>query len=172
MAAIAVEGLPRFTGHPLEYSHQLEASGVPRAQAEVHARAMTAMFLHNFDALVTRDYLDSRFDAFELRVESKLDRRLAEFAVGIEQRFVGIDKRFTQLEASIVQRFAAIDRRFTELEADIARRFTELEAGIVGRFAAVDVRFERIEDKFNLVYWMQGMTIACVVIPLIRGFLG
>ena len=26
-------------------------------------------------------------------------------------------------------------------------------------------------DKFNLVYWMQGFTIACVVIPAIHGFL-
>jgi hypothetical protein len=26
--------------------------------------------------------------------------------------------------------------------------------------------------ELNLIYWMQGMTIACVVIPLIRSFLG
>jgi hypothetical protein len=52
MAAIAFD--------PLEYTHQLEASGVPREQAEVHAKTMTTMFLHNLDALVTRDYLDSR----------------------------------------------------------------------------------------------------------------
>ncbi len=153
MAAIAFEGLPRFTGHPLEYTHQLEASGVPRAQAEVHARAMTAMFLHNFDALVTKDYLDSRFNEFETRIEAKMDKRLAEFAEGI-------DKRFTGMETDINWRFAEIDKRFTEMQTDISRRF-----------AAVDVRFERIDGKFNLVYWMQGMTIACVVIPLIRGFL-
>jgi len=60
----------------LEYTHELEASGVPRDQAEVHAKAMTARFLHNFDALVTTDYLDTRLNEFELRVESKLDKRL------------------------------------------------------------------------------------------------
>jgi hypothetical protein len=123
---------------------------VPRAQAEVHAKAMTAMFLHNFDALLTRDYLDSRFNEFETRVEARLDRRLAEFALDIDKRFTGIDERF-----------AAIDKQFTELKADINRRF-----------AAVDVRFERIEGRFNLVYWMQGLTIVCVVVPLIRAFLG
>ena len=121
-----------------------------RAQAEVHAKAMTAMFLHNFDALLTRDYLDSRFNEFETRVEARLDRRLAEFALDIDKRFTGIDERF-----------AAIDKQFTELKADINRRF-----------AAVDVRFERIEGRFNLVYWMQGLTIVCVVVPLIRAFLG
>ena len=123
---------------------------MPRAQAEVHAKAMTAMFLHNFDALLTRDYLDSRFNEFETRVEARLDRRLAEFAFDIDKRFTGIDERF-----------AAIDKQFTELKAHINRRF-----------AAVDVRFERIEGRFNLVYWMQGLTIVCVVVPLIRAFLG
>ena len=69
MAAVAFD--------PLEYTHQLEAQGVPREQAEVHAKAMTAMFLHNFDALVTKDYLDSRFSEFETRVEAKMDKRFA-----------------------------------------------------------------------------------------------
>ena len=69
MAAVAFD--------PLEYTHQLEASGVPRAQAEVHARAMTAMFLHNFDALVTNDYLDARFTEYESRFELKMDKRFA-----------------------------------------------------------------------------------------------
>ena len=73
MAAIAFD--------PLEYTHQLEASGVPREQAEVHAKAMTAMFLHNFDALVTKDYLDSRFNEFETRIEAKMDKRFAEIDV-------------------------------------------------------------------------------------------
>ncbi len=53
MAAVAFD--------PLGYTHDLEATGVPREQAEVHAKAMTAMFLHNFDALVTTDYLDTHF---------------------------------------------------------------------------------------------------------------
>ena len=75
MAAVAFD--------PLEYTHQLEASGVPRAQAEVHARAMTAMFLHNFDALVTKDYLDVRLSEFETRLETRLDKR-------IDQRFAEV----------------------------------------------------------------------------------
>lgn len=98
----------------LEYAHQLEAVGMPREQAEVVAKGVTRMFIHNFDTLVTRDYLDTRFTEFETRIEAKMDRR----------------------------------------------------------FAAVDVRFERMQGRFNLVYWMQGLTLACVVVPLIRSFLG
>ena len=135
MAAVAFD--------PLEYTHQLEASGVPRAQAEVHARAMTAMFLHNFDALVTKDYLDVRLTEFETRLEARVDKR--------------IDQRFAELEERFVGRFADIDKRFTEVDQ---------------RFAGIDLRLERMEGKFTLVYWMQGLTIACVVIPVIRSFLG
>ncbi|MCP5148615.1 MAG: hypothetical protein H6991_09980 [Pseudomonadales bacterium] len=87
---------------------------MPREQAEVVAKGVTRMFIHNFDTLVTRDYLDTRFTEFETRIEAKMDRR----------------------------------------------------------FAAVDVRFERMQGRFNLVYWMQGLTLACVVVPLIRSFLG
>ena len=89
------------------------------------AKGVTRMFIHNFDTLVTRDYLDTRFTRFETRIEAKMDRR------------------------------------FTEMAGDIDRRF-----------AVVDVRFERVQGRFNLVYWMQGLTLACVVVPLIRSFLG
>ena len=32
----------------LEYAHQLEAAGMLRAQAEVVAKGLTSMFIHNF----------------------------------------------------------------------------------------------------------------------------
>jgi hypothetical protein len=76
MAAIAFD--------PLEYTHQLEASGVSREQAEVHAKAMTAMFLHNFDALVTKDYLDTRFSEQALKMEllaAQIDGKLGKLYV-------------------------------------------------------------------------------------------
>ena len=135
MAAIAFD--------PLEYTHELEASGVPREQAEVHAKAMTAMFLHNFDALVTKDYLESRFSEFETRVEATMDRR-----------FMDVDKHFVDMETKL-------DKRFSEVHSSMDRKFAES-----------DVRFERIEGKFLLMYWMQGLTIACVVIPAVCTLLG
>ena len=52
MAAVAFDSL--------HYAHQLEAAGMPRAQAEVIAQGLTSMFVHNFDSLVTKDYLDVR----------------------------------------------------------------------------------------------------------------
>ena len=151
MAAIAFD--------PLEFTHELEASGVPREQAEVHAKAMTARFLHNFDALVTTDYLDTRFTEFELRVESKLDKRLAELETNLDARFSNVDERFASIDA----RFDSIDVRFDSIDA----RFAQMDT----RFSKMDVRFERMEGKFSLVFWMLGLTIVCVVVPEILKFL-
>ena len=67
----------------LEYAHQLEAAGLSREQAEVVAKGVTRMFIHNFDSLVTRDYLDTRFTEFETRFEAKMDRRFADFRLDV-----------------------------------------------------------------------------------------
>ena len=79
---------------PLEYSRLLEGAGVPRDQAEVHARAMTTAFLHNVDALVTKDYLDSRFCEFETRIEANINRRFAE----VDNRFAEVDVRLARID--------------------------------------------------------------------------
>ena len=205
MAAVAFD--------PLEYTHQLEASGVPREQAEVHAKAMTALFLHNFDALVTKDYLDSRFNEFETRVEAGMDKRFADMEVAVDKRCtdlesridkrfvdmeVAVGKRFTDMESRIDKRFVemevAVDKRFTDMESRIDKRIMDMEVGVderfagaesridkrfVGaesvmnqRFAEIDLRLEHMDGRFNLLYWMQGLTIACVVVPVIHGFWG
>jgi len=83
--------------NPLEYAEQLEAAGMPRAQAQVVAKGLTTMFIHNFDELVTKDYLDTRFSEFESRIdlrvsklESKMDVRFARVNVILGILLVGI----------------------------------------------------------------------------------
>ena len=137
---------------PMEFAHQLEGAGFTRQQAEAVAKGYTAMLVHNFDALVTKDYLDTRFTEFETRVELSMDRRFREMEAEIDRRFSGMDARFTGID----KRFAGIDKRFAEMDQG---------------FAGMDVRFERLEGKFRLVFWMLGLTIACVVVPVIRDFL-
>ena len=146
MAAVAFD--------PLGYTHELEASGVPREQAEVHAKAMTAMFLHNFDALVTKDYLDTRFSEFETRVESKMDNRFNAMETSVDQRF-------NAMETSVNKRFAEVDKQFTELESKMDRRFDGLE-----------LRFERIRGDFSKIYVMLGISIATATIPILQNLLG
>ena len=70
---------------------------MPRAQAQVVAKGLTTMFIHNFDQLVTKDYLDTRFSEFESRIdlrvsklESKMDVRFARVNVILGILLVGI----------------------------------------------------------------------------------
>ena len=71
---------------------------MPRAQAQVVAKGLTTMFIHNFDELVTKDYLDTRFSDFE----SRMDLRFAES----ESR---TNSRFAELEAKMDVGFARVN---------------------------------------------------------------
>jgi len=94
---------------PLEYAEQLEAAGMPRAQAQVVAKGLTTMFIHNFDELVTKDYLDTRFSEFE----SKMDLRFAESESRIDLRFAESEShtnlRFAELESKMDVGFARVN---------------------------------------------------------------
>ena len=93
MAAVAFD--------PLEYTHMLEASGVPREQAEVHAKAMTAMFIHNFDALVTNDYLDTRFELFGAAVNANIDKRLSKFRLEMNGEIGALRRDVWELRSTL-----------------------------------------------------------------------
>ena len=142
MAAIAFD--------TLAYVRRIVAAGVPREQAEAQADAMQEAFVHNVDALVTRDYLDTRFTEFETRVEANMDRRFAEVFTEMNGRFTEVDKRFTE-----------VDKRFTEMEFHVDKRFDSLE-----------LRFERIDSKFSRIYLMFGLTMVTATIPVLQNFFG
>jgi hypothetical protein len=142
MAAVAFD--------PLEYAQQLEAAGMPRAQAEVVAKGLTAMFIHNFDALVTKDYLGTRFSEFEARI----DLRFSEFEAKIDLRFV-------DLESRIDQRFVGIDQRFADLESRMKLRFADVES-------RMDLRFADMETRFARVNVMLGVILAALAIPVLQ----
>ena len=138
MAAVAFD--------PLEYAQQLEAAGMPRAQAEVVAKGLTAMFIHNFDTLVTKDYLDTRFSEFEAR----------------------IDLRFVELESRMDLRFAEsesrIDQRFAESESRTDKRFAESESRTDKRFAGIDTQLARASV-------VQRVILAALAIPVLQTIL-
>lgn len=90
---------------------------MPRKQAEVHAKAMTATFIHNFDALVTRDYLDTRFSEFETRVEANMDKRFYQ----VDTLFAQMDMRFFQVEAKIEKLSDTLELRFERIDSKMSR---------------------------------------------------
>jgi hypothetical protein len=138
MAAVAFD--------PLGYTHDLEATGVPREQAEVHAKAMTAMFLHNFDALVTTDYLDTRFTEFETRIEANMDKRFNAMEASVDQRF-------SAMETSVDQRFSSVDQQFLGLES------------------RMDVQFATINTELRWLKWLIVTCIAATVWPSLSGLI-
>ena len=89
---------------PLEYAQQLEAAGMPRAQAQVVAKGLTTMFIHNFDALVTKDYLDTRF----LEFESRMDLRFSEMESRTDSRFASMETRFARVNVMLGVILAAL----------------------------------------------------------------
>ena len=127
---------------PLEYAQQLEAAGMPRAQAQVVAKGLTTVFIHNFDALVTKDYLDTRFSEFESRM----------------------DARFAEVYSRMDLRFAEVDSRFAELESKMDFRFAE-EA------SRMDLRFADMETRFARVNVMLGVILAALAIPVLQTLL-
>ncbi len=95
---------------------------MPRAQAEVVAKGLTTMFIHNFDALVTKDYLDTRFLEFESRM----------------------DLRFAEMESRM-------DLRFAEMESRMDQRFAETESRTDSRFASMETRFARVNVMLGVI---------------------
>jgi hypothetical protein len=87
MAAVAFDSL--------HYAHQLEAAGMPREQAEVVAQGLTTMFVHNFDSLVTKDYLDTRFSEQSV----KMDLLASEIGHRLDQLSAETDSKLNLLSA-------------------------------------------------------------------------
>ena len=127
---------------PLEYARQLEAAGMPRPQAEVIAKGLTAMFIHNFDTLVTKDYLETRLETLEYRLEAKMASLLAQAFTSDNPGYARIEDRFNKMDA----RLDKVDARFTQIDQ---------------RFNQIDVRFARVNV-------MLGIILAAVAVPILQ----
>jgi hypothetical protein len=157
MAAIAF--------NPLEYAHELEASGVPREQAEVHAKAMATTFLHNFDALVTRDYLDTRFTEFETRVSASVDSRLSE-----------LNSQFTEFRHEIHSDINGLRTEMRHengaLREDMLGKISELRDEMHREISRLREEMHRemgnIRGTLKLHSWMSAMLIAGVFVPMLQ----
>ena len=100
----------------LVYVQQLTDAGVARSVAEIHAMTMEQAMGFYVNNLVTKDYLDARFDAFE----AKFEKRFAEQDLKLEQRLAEQDakseKRFSEQDAKFDKRFNALENRIAPIE--------------------------------------------------------
>ena len=134
---------------PTGFAEQLQEAGMPPAQAKVVAEGLAAMYVQHFDALVTKDYLDTRFAEFESRIGRELDRSFAE-----------VDQRF----AEVNQRFGEVDHRFAAQDARFELRFNELESRMQLGFAEMGTRFARVNV-------MLAVILAALAVPVLQAVL-
>ena len=162
---------------PLEYARQLEAAGMPRPQAEVIAKGLTAMFIHNFDTLVTKDYLETRLESFEYRLEAKMSSLLAQAFTSENPGYAKIEDRFDRMDA----RFDNMDARFDKTDArldNMDARFDKMDDRLdkvddrFGRmddhFTKIDRHFNQIDVRFARVNVMLGIILAAVAVPILQ----
>ena len=135
MAAVAFDSL--------EYAHQLEAAGMPRAQAEVIAQGLTSMFVHNFDSLVTKDYLDACFSEQSARLDA-------------------MDVKF---DAKLRVLSAEIDGKLGLLSTEIDAKFRLFSAEFDAKLGLLSAE---IDGKLGKLYVMLGVIMAGVAIPIIQ----
>lgn len=148
---------------PLEYARQLEAAGMPRPQAEVIAKGLTAMFIHNFDTLVTKDYLETRLETLEYRLAAKMSNLLAQAFTSQNPGYAQIEDRFDRMDA----RFDRMDARFDKMDARLDKmddRFGRMD----DQFSQIDRRFNQIDVRFARVNVMLGIILAAVAVPILQ----
>lgn len=135
---------------PTGFAEQLQEAGMPPAQAKVVAEGLAAMYVQHFDALVTKDYLNTRFDEFESRIGRELDHRFAQ-----------VDARFADIEARFDARFAEVDHRFAAQDARFELRFNELESRMQLGFAEMETRFAKVNV-------MLAVILAALAVPVLQ----
>ena len=86
----------------IDYAQQLEAPGVPLAQAEVHARtlslALTNCAASRADLHALDERITTRMDLFEQRITAKMDKLVAEMSARMDNFEARMVLRFEKME--------------------------------------------------------------------------
>ena len=168
MAAIAFD--------TLAYVRRVVAGGVPREQAEAQADAMKEAFVHNVDALVTRDYLDTRFTEFETRVEANMDRRFTAMEINVDKRFtameIKVDKQFAEVDVRMDKRFAEMDARMDKRFVEVDSQFADFRLEMHGEIGEVRGEMGEMRGTLKLHSWMLALLVAGMLLPIVERLAG
>lgn len=150
-----------------DFAQQLQGVGMPPAQAKVVAQGLAAMYVQHFDSLVTKDYLDTRFDEFASRIGRELDQRF----VQVDQQFAGVEQRFAKVEQRFAEQKADFEQRFIEQKADFGQHFARIDQRFIEQKAEFDQKFAGIETRLASVTVMQGVILAALALPVLQAVL-
>ena len=146
MAAVAFDSL--------HYAQQLAAAGMPREQAEVVAQGLTAMFVHNFESLVTKDYLDTRFSEQSVKMDL--------LAAAIDHR---LDLFSAEVDGKLERLSAQTDRKLDWLSSEVDGKLGRFSAEFDGK---LDLFAAKIDGKLGKLYVMFGVIVAGLSIPILQ----
>jgi len=160
MAAVAFDSL--------QYAHQLEAAGMPRKQAEVIAQGLTSMFVHNFESLVTKDYLDTRFSEQSVRMDllaTGMDSKLDLFSADIDSRLVKFDSRLAKFDSRLDHLSATMDSKLGHLSATMDSNVDHL---LTTMDSKIDLLLATMDGKLGRLYVMFVVIMVGLAIPIIQ----
>ena len=104
--------------------------------------------------LVTKDYLDARFDAFE----AKFEKRFGEQDMKFEKRFAEQDLK---LEQRLAEQDAKSEKRFSAQDAKFDKRFNALE----NRIAPIELAVQSIQVTQRFQSGLLLLLVAGLLVP-------
>lgn len=149
---------------PLEYAQQLETAGVPKAQAEVHARTLG----HVIDDCVAApdDLASSRRDMAHVISETETRLRVAISKVESQLR-AEISQLESRLLAEISQLESRLLTKISQVESRFRAEMQELEARLNSKLeimeARLNSRIDELRTELRFHRWVSGVTLAFVV---------
>ena len=159
--------------NPIDYSTELEAAGVEKAQAAVHAKALSTVLA---DVVYTHDLvkLEGNLRKEIQHSEEKLSARIESVRTGLGARIdvvqASLDSKISAVQGEIKVAKAETNARFAEVNTNIDRLRTET----VSQFAEANSKFYSLNVEMVIHRWALGIlmamsatTLGLVVRPLL-----
>jgi hypothetical protein len=127
--------------NPIDYSSALEAAGVTREQAAVHAKALSCVLV---DVVFAHDLnkLEANLRKEILQCEERVTLR-------IESARSELSTRIDGLRTTVDAKFESVDAKFKEMKCDIERLRTETNS-----------RIDVISTEMVIYRWALGISMA------------
>ena len=116
----------------IDYAHQLALAGVPQAQADVHAKALSqglsTCAATKSDLAALEEKLTTRMDLFEARIDARMDAFEAKINARIDTFEAKINARMDAFEAKINARLDAFEAKMNLQLAEIRGEIAVMRA--------------------------------------------
>ena len=159
----------------LRFVHELELVGIPRMQAEGHARAFAGAYHHVQDQMATKQDLERTQVALKSDIDSLRDNTKADIAALSAETKADIAALRAETKADIAnlsaETKADIEALRTETKADIAALRSETKEDITSLrvemgegFARIDASFQSLSTSIAWIKWtVTGMVTLCLI---------